>query len=651
MRHTLGFAIIAGVLSGSPTLAQPAPQTIQRPPDAQRTFNEPSAYVPDMRELASAASELRDLVDRFSVDRQAIQRFYNLPGSKERRQRLRSYYDGWLQALTRIDFGQLSRDGQVDYVLLRNHFEYQLKLLGREERGERETTPLLPFGDAIIKLQEDRQKLQFITADAAASAVATITEHVRRAQSSVEAGLSGAAGALKPTPLAAVRAAQQVDRLRAALDQWFGFYNGYDPVFTSKVPELHRALVQALNEHARLLRERIAGVRSPQGTSPGAGDPARSAPAPPPAGERGGGRGARGGGRGGAEPDVAEGDDIVGDPIGREGLLEDLAGEMIPYTPEELIEIGNREYAWCEAEMKKAAREMGFGEDWKAALDKVKNAYVPMGGQPELIRNLALEAEAYLEKHDLITIPPLASDVWRMAMMSPERQRVNPFFTGGETITVSYPTNTMSPQDSLMSMRGNGVHVSRATVHHELIPGHHLKGFMSDRYNTHRNLFSTPFMGEGWALYWELLLWDHGFPRSPEDRVGVLWWRMHRAARIIFSLSFHLGRWTPDQCIDFLVERAGHERFTATGEVRRSFAGSYSPLYQVAYMMGGLQIRSLYKELVETKKMTAKQFHDTILRAGSMPIEMLRALMTTQPLTREYRTQWKYYGDVVPSRQ
>ena len=145
-----------------------------------------------------------------------------------------------------------------------------------------------------------------------------------------------------------------------------------------------------------------------------------------------------------------------------------------------------------------------------------------------------------------MTVPPLAEDIWRMDMMTPERQRVNPFFTGGETISVSYPTNTMSPEDSMMSMRGNSIHVSRATVQHELIPGHHLKGFMSERYNTHRNLFSTPFMGEGWALYWELLLWDNGFPRSPEDRIGMLWWRMHRAARIIFSLNFHLGRWTPD---------------------------------------------------------------------------------------------------------
>ncbi len=68
---------------------------------------------------------------------------------------------------------------------------------------------------------------------------------------------------------------------------------------------------------------------------------------------------------------------------------------------------------------------------------------------------------------------------------------------------------------------------------------------MTSRYKTYRRLFSTPFWGEGWALYWELLLWDKGFARSPENRVGMLFWRMHRCARIIFSLSFHLEKMTP----------------------------------------------------------------------------------------------------------
>jgi len=106
--------------------------------------------------------------------------------------------------------------------------------------------------------------------------------------------------------------------------------------------------------------------------------------------------------------------------------------------------------------MKKAAREMGFGDDWHAALDTVKNMYVPEGEQPALIRNLALEAEAYLKQHDLVTIPPLASDIWKMNMMSPERQKVNPFFTGGEMISVSYPHVTMAEEDQMMSLRGNG---------------------------------------------------------------------------------------------------------------------------------------------------------------------------------------------------
>ena len=184
--------------------------------------------------------------------------------------------------------------------------------------------------------------------------------------------------------------------------------------------------------------------------------------------------------------------------------------------------------------------------------------------------------------------------------MSPERQFVNPFFTGGETISVSYPSNIMSEEQKLMSMRGNNIHFSRATVFHELIPGHELQGFMAARYRTHRRLFTTPLLGEGWSLYWELLLWDMNFAKSPENRIGMLFWRMHRCARIIFSLSFHLEKMTPKECIDFLVDRVGHERENAIGEVRRSFNGGYGPLYQAAYLLGGIQLHVLHHELVDS---------------------------------------------------
>jgi uncharacterized protein (DUF885 family) len=202
----------------------------------------------------------------------------------------------------------------------------------------------------------------------------------------------------------------------------------------------------------------------------------------------------------------------------------------------------------------------------------------------------------------------------------------------------------MSHEQKMMSMRGNNPHFSRATVHHELIAGHHLQQFMTARYKPYRRLFGTPFWGEGWSLYWELLLWDLEFVKSPEDRIGMLFWRMHRCARIIFSLSFHLEKMTPQECIDFLVERVGHERENATAEVRRSFE-SAPPLYQAAYLLGGLQIRELHHELVDGRKMTNREFHDAILRENRMPIEMLRAIMTGEKLPRDFKSSWKFYGE------
>lgn len=334
---------------------------------------------------------------------------------------------------------------------------------------------------------------------------------------------------------------------------------------------------------------------------------------------------------------------LLASPIGRDEIIRQLKLEFIPYTPEELIDIAQKEFAWCDREMLKASAELGFGNDWKSALEQVKQRYVPPGKQPEAMLDLYNQSIGFLKKNDLITIPPLAEETWRMRMMTPEQQRVSPFFLGGELFQISYPTNTMDHEDKLMSMRGNNPHFSRATVHHELIAGHHLQQFMNNRNKAYRN-FRTAFWTEGWALYWEMILWDMNFPRNAEDRIGMLFWRMHRCARIIFSLNYHMGKWTPQQCIDFLVDRVGHERANAEGEVRRSFTGRYGPLYQLAYMMGALQFYALKKELVDSGKMTYKQFHDAVMAENSMPVELLRALLTNQPLSRNFSTQWRFYG-------
>ncbi len=338
---------------------------------------------------------------------------------------------------------------------------------------------------------------------------------------------------------------------------------------------------------------------------------------------------------------------IPGAARGRDGLIFDLANEMIPYTPEELIRLGEREFEWTVREMEKAAAQMGLGNDWPAAVERVKNMYVEPGRQPEYVRDLLFEAVTYLRNNDLITVPAVASESFRMVMLSPERQLTAPFFLGGSQILVAFPTNTQEYDTRMQVLRGNNKYFSNAVAHHEMIPGHNLVGFMGSRFSDYRaRLGGTPFLGEGWPLYWETILYDKGFHDTPEKKVGALFWRMHRAARIVFSLKFHMGQWSPQECIDFLVNEVGHERDNATAEVRRSFGGQYGPLYQMAYLVGGLQIRGMKREVVDSGMRTEKDFHDEIMRQGSMPVAFLRLAVSKMPLTRDMVVDWKFYGDL-----
>ena len=616
------------------------------PRSTRQTFpTDPTASVPPLTQLmGTTTSELADAIARFSADQTSLQRRYDAPDSKSQRARMRAFFTTWRERLTQLDFGKLSQEGKVDYVLLDNHLRYQLELMAREDVQAQEMAPLMPFADRLLELHDARRDLVSVNGQAAARTLAEVTRVVDSIRTLIEppAGGARAAGDSARSRVAAPkvsrtvgnRAADQLDQIRNVVSQWYRFSSGYDPLFTWWAANPYQKLDESMRRYAQTIRQRIVGITV-------------AAPVVAAAGAAGGG-GAGGGGGGAAAAAQAPrnaasaNEPIIGDPIGAEGLAIDLRHAMIPYTADELVAIAEREYAFSEAEAKKAARQMGFGDDWKKAMEKVKNMYVEPGKQPDLIRDLANEAEAFFGKHDWVTIPALAREDWRMEMLSPERQRVSPFFLGGESILVSYPTNDMTDEEKMMSMRGNNPHFSRATVFHELNPGHHLQGFMTARYNTHRRMFNSPFWNEGMALYWEMFLWDHDFHVRPEDRLGALAWRMHRSARIVFSLSFHLGKMTPEQCIEYLVDKVPFERANSEAEVRRSFNGSYSPIYQAAYMLGGLQLRALYKELVVSGRMKDREFHDALYLGGPMPIAMVRARIAKTPLTREGAAPWKF---------
>lgn len=552
---------------------------------------------------AAAQSELRDSLSLYSADRGALLRRWSVPYSPARSTRLKEFYSIWRARLARMDFEGLSQEGRIDYVLLDSRLRQELDQLQRDDRLAAEMRPYVPFAPVIAGFEESRRRFETPDGQTTARALADMAKQIDSLTRAVRARAPQTAQMPRAERIVGLRTLEFVGDLQTQMRNWYRFSSGYDPAFSWWTEDPYRRVNEGFTNYTKAIREVIVGQK---------------------AGEE--------------EP-------IIGDPIGASGVTADLGFEFISYTPQELLAIAEKEFAWIEAEQRKASREMGFGDDWRAALEKVKQAFVPPGQQPAMVRDLARYSVKFITDRDLVTVPPLADEVWRMEMMPPRQQLVSPFFLGGEIIQVAYPTDSMQHDDKLMAMRGNNPHFSLATVHHELIPGHHLQGFMTQRYNSHRGMFGTPFWGEGWALWWEMLLWDQGFAPTPQDRMGMLFWRSHRAARIIFSLRFHLGTMTPQEAVDFLVNRVGHERANAEAEVRRSFNGTYSPMYQAAYMLGGLQFRALHRELVETGRMSTKEFHDAILQGGRMPVELVRARMLNTPLTRDYKANWRFYPE------
>lgn len=554
------------------------------------------SYSQQLSNNQAPVSELYQLSNQLSEDYYSLSRFYKIENSPERRKRFEILFKDYISKLDEFPFDQLSTSGKVDYLLIKKDLENELFELTVEEKEYILLNKWMTFGEPIYELEKQRRRGKHMDGSKVAGQLHDIGKSLQANSTELKEGNFTFSRTLT------TRAEGIIKGQKMALKSVYDFYKDYDPLFTWWVTKPYQVLDSLLEDYSNLMKSRVDSSTLPKD----------------------------------------DGSGIIGNPIGRTEIIRQLKNEMIPYSPEELVDIATKEFAWCDAELLKASKEMGFGDDWRMAQEKVKQSFVPAGYQPEAMLNLYNESVEFLKKNDLISIPPLAEETWRMQMISPERQLISPFFLGGEVLQISYPTDEMNHEDKLMSMRGNNPHFSRATIHHELIAGHHLQRYMNKRFKSYR-FYRTPFWTEGWALYWEMILWDEGFAQSPEDRIGMLFWRMHRCARIIFSLNYHLEEWTPQQCIDYLVDRVGHERATAEGEVRRSFTGNYGPLYQIAYMVGGLQFYKLKNELVDTGKMTYKEFHDAILHENSMPIEMVRALLMNAPLKKDFKSSWEFY--------
>jgi uncharacterized protein (DUF885 family) len=172
---------------------------------------------------------------------------------------------------------------------------------------------------------------------------------------------------------------------------------------------------------------------------------------------------------------------------------------------------------------------------------------------------------------------------------------------------------------------------------HEAVPGHHLQGSLAKEMQNvpkFRNRTYISAFGEGWGLYSEYLGVEAGMYQNPYHNFGRLTYEMWRACRLVVDTGMHVKGWSRQQAIDFLSKNTALSLHNVQTEIDRYISW---PAQALSYKIGELTIKRLRKkaENTLTDAFDLREFHDQILKNGSMPLNMLEKVMDRYIVNRK----------------
>jgi uncharacterized protein (DUF885 family) len=169
-----------------------------------------------------------------------------------------------------------------------------------------------------------------------------------------------------------------------------------------------------------------------------------------------------------------------------------------------------------------------------------------------------------------------------------------------------------------------------AIAYHEGVPGHHLEFSISAELTDvppFRKFSFIPAYSEGWALYSERLGKDVGFYQDPYSEYGRLGNEMWRSVRLVVDTGVHYKHWSRDQMVQFFRDHTAMDEPNIQTEVDRYIAW---PGQALSYKMGQMEILALREQAKKElgAKYDIKTFHDELLSAGPLPLDVLHQRMT-----------------------
>jgi uncharacterized protein (DUF885 family) len=168
---------------------------------------------------------------------------------------------------------------------------------------------------------------------------------------------------------------------------------------------------------------------------------------------------------------------------------------------------------------------------------------------------------------------------------------------------------------------------TESTAYHEGVPGHHLQIAIAQEVQglppQRQQAFYTAF-AEGWALYSERLGKEIGFYKDPYSDFGRLQDEMLRAIRLVVDTGFHSKKWTRQQVVDYFHAHSAIDEVDVQAETDRYIS---IPGQALAYKVGQLKILELRDRAKKAlgSKFDVRKFHDTVLDAGALPLDVLEA--------------------------